>query len=172
MLLASRAISYALAVEGEMAVSTWTWSYATIHEVPAAHSFSLVVLGFLVVLVVVVVVVVDYCPCSNGRAGGVAGSERRRIPGGRPGQLAMGPLKRRFTKMGWGNAFGLHIVGKDRWRTQQYAKRVDHFWRRVQIRQLFWNLETDKHPRQNFNFRHPCWSIRLFKLHRIHARGM
>ena len=96
---------------------------------PAAHSFSLVVLGFLVVLVVVVVVVVvvNYCPCSNGRAGGVAGSERRRIPGGRPGQLAMGPLKRRFTKMGWGNAFGLHIVGKDRWRTQQYAKRVDHF---------------------------------------------
>eukprot|EP00978_Attheya_sp_CCMP212_P003641 scaffold7622_cov48-Attheya_sp.AAC.2 len=67
MLLASRAISYTLAVEGETV---------------------LVVLGFLVVLVVMVVV--DSCPCSNGRAVGVAGSERRRITGGRPGQLAMG----------------------------------------------------------------------------------
>jgi hypothetical protein len=56
---------------------------------------------------------------------------------GRPGQLAMGPQKRDFTKLGWRNVFGLHIVVKDRWRTQQYAERVDHFWRRVQIRQLF-----------------------------------
>eukprot|EP00978_Attheya_sp_CCMP212_P008517 scaffold19978_cov37-Attheya_sp.AAC.1 len=46
---------------------------------------------------------------------------------GGAGQLAIGPLKRHFTKLGWGDAFGLHIVGKDRWRTQQYAERVDHF---------------------------------------------
>jgi hypothetical protein len=52
-----------------------------------------------------------------------------KIPGGQPGQLAMGPLKMHSTKLGWGGgvAFGLHIVEKDRWRTQQYAERVDHF---------------------------------------------
>jgi hypothetical protein len=42
-------------------------------------------------------------------------SWRSRRKRGRPGQLAMGSLKRHFSKLGWGNALGLHIVGKDRY---------------------------------------------------------
>ena len=53
-------------------------------------------------------------------------STRRTTAGcGVTGTVGHGATKDTLYKIG--GAFGLHIVGKDRWRTQQYTERVDHF---------------------------------------------